>query len=286
MELIARRLSKVYGAKQALSGVHLTARPGVLALLGPNGSGKTTLLRLLATVARPDAGEIAFGGRVYSSDIRAVRRRLGYLPQDLELPGHLTVRQFLHYMAGLKGIAPEPAAADLLDALDLAGLAGRKLGDLSGGQLRRAALAQALLGDPLLLILDEPTAGLDPEERDRVLRLISRPVSGRVVILSSHVPGEVEAAARQVVVLNGGQVAFAGSVPEMLRAAQGRVHEVTVPAGDVGPMLDRFQVSRVTARGGAAVLRLVGDLPQAMAGTAVDGSLEDAYLLMLSSAAR
>jgi ABC-2 type transport system ATP-binding protein len=281
MELIARSLSKAYGTKQALADVSLTARPGLTVLLGPNGSGKSTLLRLLATVAKPDAGEIAFGGRVYGSDLRAVRRHLGYLPQELTFPDHLTPRRLLHYLAQLKGVAPEPATANLLAALKLEQLADRPLGTLSGGEGRRVGLAQALLGDPRLLILDEPTAGLDPDERDRSLRLMGGAGKGRVVLFSSNLPSEVEGVAGQVVVLARGRVRFAGSVEQLRQRAAGKVHEVTVANHAVEGMLQRWRVSRVTNRGPEAVLRIVGELPSRVAPSPVAPSLEDGYLLLV-----
>jgi ABC-2 type transport system ATP-binding protein len=279
MELIARNLRKAYADKQAIAEVSLNARPGITALLGPNGSGKTTLLRLLATVAKPDGGEIAFGGRVYRSEVRAVRRRLGYLPQELELPGHLTARRLLHYLAGLKGVAPEPG---VLDELGLATLADRPVGELSRGEARRVGLAQALLGDPRLLILDEPTAGLDPEERDRALRLISVP--GRVVLMSSHLPSEIEGIASQILLLAEGRMRFAGSVDQMREQAAGQVHQVTVSMESVAELLQRYQVSRMITRGPEAVLRIVGQQPPGATRSPVAPSLEDAYLFLLGEA--
>lgn len=271
MELIARNLVKRYGDQLVLDGVSLTAGPGVVALLGPNGSGKSTLLRILATVLTPDAGAVAFGGRPYAQDPRPVRRVLGYLPQHLDLEGHLTPMGLLRYMAALKGVPADPA---LLEALDLP--PDRPVPSLSGGEARRLGMAQALLGNPRLLVLDEPTAGLDPEERDRALRLVNQPGSGRVVVLSSHLPGEVEAFARQVVVLKEGRAVYAGPVSGLREQARGRVFEVCVPAAQVQGRLQEWLVSRVSQRAGQAVLRTVG--PQPPGGAPVAPGLEDAYL--------
>lgn len=278
MELTAADLVKSYGDQPALRGVSFTAGPGIVALLGPNGSGKSTLLRLLATVTRPDQGEIQFGGRRYGADVRPIRRVLGYLPQTLELPPHLTARRFLHYMAGLKQAPAEPQSKELLDALGLAAEADRPLGQLSHGQLRRVGVVQALLGNPRLLVLDEPTVGLDPEERDRVLHLVGRPATGRVVLLSSHVPGEVEAVARQVVVLREGRVRFDGTPEEMRAAARGQVHETKMPAQQIEVALQTWRVSRVTVQGERALMRMVGAAPAGA--IPVEPSLEDAYLLL------
>lgn len=280
MELIARNLTKVYGGTTALSGVSFTAASGILALLGPNGSGKSTMLRLLATVSTPDSGEIAFAGRPYSGDLRPLRRVIGYLPQHLEPPDHLTPRDLLRYIARIKGVEAEPQAGVLLEQLGLGRLADRPLGRLSGGQKKRVGIAQTLLGSPRLLLLDEPTAGLDPEERERALRLVCRPVSGRVVVLSSHVPGEVETFARQVVVLRAGEVLYAGTVKGLRRHARGRVYEALVPAAAADQLAQRYPVSRVAQRGVVSVLRVVGDPPAGLDAKAVAGSLEDAYLLL------
>lgn len=281
MELIAEGLQKAYGSKVALAHVSLRARPGVLALLGPNGSGKTTLLRILATVATPDAGTLSFGNRGYRDDPRPIRRVLGYLPQDVELPEHLTPLALLRYMASLKGVPEQPQTDALLDALGLTTLARRPVRSMSEGQVKRVAVAQALLGAPRLLILDEPTAGLDPQERDRVLRATTRPREGRVVILSSHVPSEVESVADQVLVLGRGEALYAGSVDGLRRQATGAVWEVRAPAAAVDRWLEMCLVSRITRQGEEVRLRVLGALPAGAAGEPVAPSLEDAYLLLL-----
>ncbi|MDI3339810.1 MAG: ATP-binding cassette domain-containing protein [Sphaerobacter sp.] len=278
MELIAAGLTKRYGDVPALRGVSLRAGPGVLAVLGPNGSGKTTLLRILATALRPDAGRACFAGRDYGADPRPLRRRIGYLPQEIDLPGHLTPRALLHYVARLKGVPPEPQADALLHRLGLGAVADRRLQTLSGGQARLAALAQALLGRPRLLILDEPLTGLDAAERGRVLRLIAGPPGERVVILSSHVPTDVEAGAAQVLILQRGTVRACGSVEAIRALAAGQVHEVTVPAGAVEATLGACQVSQMTLHGAQARVRVVGPLPPGLPATPVAPTLEDAYL--------
>lgn len=263
MELVAYDLVKRYGDKVAVDGVSLTARPGVVALLGPNGSGKTTLLRMLATVSRPDRGEIRFGGRCYAADPRPVRRVLGYLPQQLDLPDHMTPLGLLRYMASLKGVDADPS---LLDTLGLP--ADKPIAGLSGGQVRRVGIAQALLGTPRL--------------RDRVLQLVNQPGSGRVVVLSSHMPGEVEAIARQVIVLKTGRAVYAGDVAGLCDRAKGRVDEVVVPAAQVQSCLESWLVSRVTHRGDEATLRTLGAAPPDA--IPVPPTLEDAYLMLQQSA--
>jgi len=278
VELIAEGLTKRYGDVPALTGVSLHAGPGVLAVLGPNGSGKTTLLRILATALRPDAGRASFAGRDYASDPRPLRRRIGYLPQEIDLPGHLTPRGFLHYVARLKGIQPEPQADMLLQHLGLGDLADRPLRTLSGGQARLVALAQALLGRPRLLILDEPLTGLDTTERARVLRIIAGPPGERVVVMSSHVPADIEAGAAAVLVLQQGTVRAQGTIDTVRALAAGQVHEVTIPTADLEDTLRICQVSQMTLHADHALLRVVGPLPPGLTGTPVTPTLEDAYL--------
>ncbi len=276
MELTVRSLFRDYGSASALRGVSFRAGPGVHALLGANGAGKSTLLRLLAGIAAPDAGEIAFGGHGYTTHGRQIRAVTGYVPQELDLPGHMTPRTLLQYMAGLKGVPVE--GANLAD-MGLEAEADTPLSRLSGGQVRRVAIAQALLGEPRLLLLDEPTAGLDPEERERVLRAIRRGDPRRVVIVSTHVPAEMESLARQVLILQRGQVGYAGSVEALLRATEGSVHEAMVPTADVETLMKCFVVSRVSAAGDCSLLRFVGSRPEGLATQRVAPTLEDAYLI-------
>lgn len=281
MELIARGLTRSYGGTRALADLDLRVGPGVLAILGPNGAGKSTLLRTLATLDRPDGGQIRLGGRSYTGDLRPVRRALGYLPQELELPPHLSPRRLLHYLAGLKQMKAEPRSSALLAELGLHDLADRPLVELSSGQLRRVGVAQALLREPRLLLLDEPTRGLDPEERERALRLLTRPVAGRIMLFSTHLTAEVEAYARQVLVLAGGRPLFQGPVEALRARAEGRVFEAAVPAREAERWMRSALVSRAVTRGDEAYLRFVGEPPAGLKSAPVSPSLEDGYLLLL-----
>jgi ABC-2 type transport system ATP-binding protein len=277
--LLIQDVWKSYGSVTALAGVSFAAAPGVTAILGANGAGKSTLLRILATVLAPDAGQVSLDGLPYRGDLRPLRWQLGYLPQDLHLPDHLTPRRFLRYMARLKGLDGPDQAAQLLSVLELEAEADRPVSALSGGQVRRLALAQALLGSPRLLVLDEPFRGLDPNERERALALVTGD-PGRLVVLSAHGTAEVERIARQVVILRQGRVAFAGPVPALLALTRGQVHEVVVPAAQLPLYLERHLVSRAVALGGQVRLRVVGEPPEGLDARPVAGSLEDAYLLV------
>jgi ABC-2 type transport system ATP-binding protein len=280
MELIVRNVAKAYGDHQALRWLSLSAGPGVTALLGPNGSGKSTLLRTLATVSQPDTGTIAFCGRSYAGDQRPLRRVIGYLPQDLELPGHMTPRTLLRYVARLKQVRDDTQSRELLARIGLEDVANRRLDALSGGQIRRVGIAQTLLGTPRLLLLDEPLAGLDPEERRNVVRLLHRYATDRVVLLSTHVPGDVEALARRVIVLHRGTALLDADIDTLRERAAGLAYEIIVAASETEDIMQRYLVSRVNRQGDHNILRVVGELPPGARGALVTPSLEDAYLLL------
>jgi ABC-2 type transport system ATP-binding protein len=185
----------------------LRLEPGILGLLGPNGAGKSTLMRMLATVTKPTSGTIRFNGSDVTASPDALRRTLGYLPQDFGIYPHLTAVEFLEYIGALKGIPRRALRARidaLLDALNLTQVRSRALGGFSGGMRQRVGIAQALLNDPRLLIVDEPTAGLDPEERQRLRTLLRQMAGDRIIIFSTHICSDVESIATRVAVVAGG----------------------------------------------------------------------------------
>lgn len=222
-------LSRRYGATVALDRVDLCLSPGVTGLLGPNGAGKTTLLSILATVASPDAGHCSVLGfdPEHTAERVEIRRRLGFLPQELGYHRHFKVAEFLDYMAILKEILDRgqrrAEVARVLALADLEAVAGKRIRSLSGGTRRRVGIAQALLGQPELLVLDEPTAGLDPELRLRFRELLSSLPGSPAVVLSTHQVDDVAAVCQHVVVLLAGQVRFTGSPTELAFLAEGRV---------------------------------------------------------------
>ncbi len=271
----AHALVKAYGSKRALDGVSLTAGTGVTGLLGPNGAGKTTLLRAVATVLAPDAGRLRLLGRdpADAGERVEIRRRLGYLPQEPGFHRSFTAFEMVDYVAILKEHTDRRARHDevrrVLELVGLADVSGKKVRALSGGMRRRLGLAQALLGDPELLVLDEPTAGLDPEQRMNFRDLMSRAGEDRAVVLSTHQTEDVAALCSHVVVVDAGRTLFTGSVPELLRLAAGRV------------WVDDVRDSTALAgwRLGNGLFHHVGDPPAGA--TLVDATLEDAYLLLL-----
>ncbi|MGA8796599.1 MAG: ABC transporter ATP-binding protein [Candidatus Cybelea sp.] len=209
MELQIDGLNKRYGVVRAVRDFTLRLEPGILGLLGPNGAGKSTLMRMLATVTRPSSGTIRFNGSDVGKSPDELRRTLGYLPQDFGIYPHLSAIEFLEYIGALKGIgrrALRARIAMLLENLNLAHAGSRPLGGFSGGMRQRVGIAQALLNDPRLLIVDEPTAGLDPEERVRFRTLLREMAGERIIIFSTHICSDVESLATRVAIVDHGML--------------------------------------------------------------------------------
>ena len=275
--ITASRLVKAYGRQRALDELDLSTTTGVTGLLGPNGAGKTTLLRILATVLPADAGELSILGL----DPRrpegrlSIRRRLGYMPQDVGFHRSFTTFEAIDYVAVLKEWDERGARHDevrrVLSQVGLDDVKGKRVKALSGGMRRRLGLAQALLGDPDLLVLDEPTAGLDPEQRMRFRDLVSAAGDGRTVVLSTHQTEDVAALCSHVVVVESGRSLFAGTVQELVAVAAGRVwvDERRDPA------------AKGVWRLGSGLYHHVGDPPAGA--TLIEATIEDAYLLLLGA---
>jgi ABC-2 type transport system ATP-binding protein len=287
MQLAVDNVSKTYrGNVQALRGFTLTLGPGVLGLLGPNGAGKSTLMRVLATVTRPSAGRVLWNGADISRDPDALRSVLGYLPQDFGVYPNLNALEFLEYLAAVKGIEAAAARrriAELLELVNLTGAARRPLGGYSGGMRQRVGIAQALLNDPQLLIVDEPTAGLDPEERVRFRNLLSELSGERIVILSTHIVSDVEAVATGIAIMSSGQLVAHGAPEELLAAVAGKVWEAVVPSAQLPALRQRYLVSSTAHRGDGVHARVVTDAPPSSSARQLEPSLEDAYLLALAA---
>jgi len=281
-------LTKVYGGKvHALSGVDLEIPTGMFGLLGPNGAGKTTLMRVLAGVLRPTSGRVRAGGHDLSTEEgrTAVKRVLGYLPQDLGLYPDLSAAEFLDYVGILKGMGEKWArrerVAELLEMVGLSEAGRRKLKGFSGGMRRRVGIAQALLNDPRLLIVDEPTAGLDPEERIRFRNLLSGLAGDRTVLLSTHIVEDVAQTSRNLAVLAGGRVVYRGTADDVISGARGRVFTVETDGSE--PAGNLTVVSALHLAGGAVRYRLVGELPTGAGFEPAEPSLEDGYVWLMRS---
>lgn len=286
MKISINALTKTYPkGVRALDGVTLEIGAGMFGLLGPNGAGKTTLMSILATLAKPTSGSVHVDGWDVSDHEQQwlIKSILGYLPQEPGLYPELTGREFLQYMATLKGFHDRgerrAEAQRLLEAVGLQEYADRRTKTLSGGMRRRLGIAQALIGDPNLLIVDEPTAGLDPAERVRFRTLLSNIAADRIVILSTHIVEDVAATSNDLAVLNQGRLLFRGSPAELTRHATGSVWEVTLPSGHAADPSWRV-IASITEQGGTR-LRVLGNKPTPDA-TELEPNLEDGYIRLLA----
>jgi len=285
MQFDVRNLTKTYrGGKRAVADVSMRIGPGVLGLLGPNGAGKSSLMRILATITRPTSGLVTFHGTDIAARPNELRRNLGYLPQDFSVYPHLSAREFLSYLAAVKGMPARMARTrigELLELFDLTGAGRRPLGTYSGGMLRRVGIAQALLVDPRVLIVDEPTAGLDPEQRVAFRNLLGDLAGDRVVLLSTHIVSDVESMASDIAIMNNGRLQIRGSPEDLLRQAQGRVWEMTVPPGALAQLRERHRVSRMVRTSAGVRVRLLAPAPPGAEAVPAPPDLEDAYLMII-----
>jgi ABC-type multidrug transport system ATPase subunit len=275
------------GGHEAVRGVALALRPGIVGLLGPNGAGKSTLMRILATLAKPTSGRVSWGGRDIAREPDVLRAELGYLPQDFGVYEALSAREFLQFLAAVKQVPARAVAARVDACLEMVGLsevADRRLGAYSGGMRQRVGIAQALLNDPKLLIVDEPTVGLDPEERARFRHLLAELAGERLVILSTHIVSDIEASAAHLAVLVAGQLRFDGTPEAMLSAAAGQVWQWIIPANRLAEVRATHRISRAQRRADGIELRVIAEVAPSADAVAVAPDLEDAYLSLLARA--
>lgn len=283
----ARGLAKRFGRVTALENIDLTIGPGVFGLLGPNGAGKTTLLRILAPVLDPTEGTLAIAGHQLPRGKEAVRRLLGYVPQEFAVYRRLTGREFLDYVALLRGLVDPDVrrqrVQEVLERVNLQDAAHRLCGTYSGGMRRRLAIAQALLADPPFLVVDEPTAGLDPEEHLRFLDLLAELGRTRTIVFSTHVVADVAATCSRLAVLREGRLLFAGSAAELVSRVRGRVWEVRASETELRRLEGEVRVVRVRPEGGGVVARVVAGQNPGRLGVPAEPTLEDAYVWLMSS---
>lgn len=281
MELKITDLTKKFQGTTVVRGVSHTLTPGVHGLLGVNGAGKTTLMRMLCTLLQPTGGSVTWDGKDIFAMGGEYRRILGYLPQDFGYYPDFTVYDYLLYIASIKGLRPMAArerAQQLLEQVGLTAARNKKMKKLSGGMKRRAGIAQAMLGDPAILILDEPTAGLDPNERIRFRNLISELAGTRLVLLSTHIVSDIEYIANEVLLMKNGEICASGTPQALLESMPGQVWSVSLPQEAVAEYMKTYKVSNVKTIPGGAQLRIVSGEKPAENAVRETATLEDLFL--------
>ncbi|MHA1543958.1 MAG: ABC transporter ATP-binding protein [Alphaproteobacteria bacterium] len=282
MQIEIQNLSHRYkNGTQALDKVNLTIKPGLLGFLGPNGAGKSTLMSVLATLLKPSEGTVLLDGHNIVKEPNSVRNILGYLPQHFGVYDQLSGVEFLNYMAAIKGIPGALATKridELMAILNLEHAKKQKLNSYSGGMRQRIGIAQALLNDPKLLIVDEPTVGLDPEERIRFRRLLADLAGERIVILSTHIVSDVASIASNIVIIKEGQIIAEEAPEDLLKKLTGKVWVTIVKSEQASTFEDKYIVSNTVRRAEGFELRIISDKKPTENAKASMATLEDCYL--------
>ena len=282
MEFRFENVSKIFGEVHAVDHVTYTMGKGVYGLLGLNGAGKTTLMRMLCTVMSPTEGIITWKGNDIFKMGEKYRGKLGYLPQDFGYYPDLTVYDYLMYIASIKGLRPIAAksrGSELLEQVGLKKYKKRKMKTLSGGMLRRVGIAQAMLNDPQILVLDEPTAGLDPNERIRFRNLISELSEERLVLLSTHIVSDIEFIANEIIMMKDGRFFYTGTSEQLISSMDLRVWNCAVPKKEVNHYLEKYKVGNIKTTSDGAELRILSKVPPTENAVREESTLEDAFLL-------
>lgn len=288
MKLELENLTKVFGDVTAVNHIDLTMSNGVYGLLGVNGAGKTTLMRILCTLLKPTKGAVLCDGRDIFEMDSEYRRLLGYLPQEFGFYPEFTVQDYLLYIATLKGIRPIVAknrVKELIAKVGLTKAAATKMKKLSGGMKRRAGIAQAMLNDPRILILDEPTAGLDPNERIRFRNLISELSQNRLVLLSTHIVSDVEYVANEILMMQEGAIVHQGTAEQIIGSMQEKVWECFVEKSKVPLYMKKYKVSNMKTEQNGVSLRIISREKPSEYADSVAASLEDVFLYYFGESA-
>lgn len=283
MELVIDRITKQYKNKIAVDRLSLNLTSGVYGLLGENGAGKTTLMRMICGILKPTSGEVKFNGIDVSEE--NYRDALGYLPQDFGYYPEFSAQDFMYYMASLKGMTKAQTKAktkELLEIVSLSNVAKKKIKTFSGGMKQRLGIAQALLNNPKILVLDEPTAGLDPKERVRFRNLISELGKDRIILLSTHIVSDVENIANTILVMKDGQLIHQGCLHEILTVIEGKVFECRVDSKTAKHLMANYPVINLRTENETIFLRLVCDQKPHVTAVSVSSTLEDLYLYYFS----
>lgn len=282
-EITIRNLNQYYGKKQALKNVNLTIEKGMFGLLGRNGAGKTTLMKVLATLLPKSEGEISICG-VPVEDAASIRSMTGYLPQEFSMYPNMTVYEAMDYLGVLSGLSKrerKERIPGLLKKVNLLDDRRKKVKALSGGMKRRLGIAQAILHDPKVLIVDEPTAGLDPEERVRFRNLLCETAEERIVILSTHIVGDIEATCEQIAVLDEGEIIYHGTVAELTAMAEGKVYSAEISRKELTELKQRYIVTSMLTLGNNVMVRFLAEGSPFSSARPVEAGVEDAYMYLM-----
>ena len=292
LRLLVDGVCKRYGGSKkdevsyALRDVCLDIGPGIIGLLGPNGAGKSTLMRIIATITRPTHGTVLWNAVDIVKEPDVIRSVLGYLPQDFGVYPNLNADEFLHYMAAIKGLdrrAADERIDDLLEFINLVEVRRRPLGEFSGGMKQRIGIAQALLNDPRILIVDEPTVGLDTESRIRFRHLLAELAGDRIVVLSTHIVSDVDAAANDIAIINRGHLLCRSSPEDLLQLVEGKVWEGVIPSTQLPSVKQVYLLSSIIHQKDGLHIRLIADSePSIQARSEASPTLEEAYLYTIS----
>lgn len=277
-------LSQFYGKKKALKDVNLTIEQGMFGLLGRNGAGKTTLMKVLAALLPKSEGDITVC-KTPIENAAGIRRMTGYLPQEFSMYPNMTVYEAMDYLGVLSGVERakrKERIPQLLSRVNLQDSQKVKVKALSGGMKRRLGIAQAILHDPKILIVDEPTAGLDPEERVRFRNLLCEIAENRIVILSTHIVGDIEATCEQIAVLNEGEILYRGTVTELIEMADGKVYTAEISKNELPKLKKRFIVTSMLTMGNNVMVRFIATKKPFASAQNCEAGAEDAYMYLMS----
>ncbi|MDU0323666.1 ABC transporter ATP-binding protein [Clostridium butyricum] len=282
-KLEIKNLTKIYGKKRANDGITVTLENGVYGLLGPNGAGKTTLMKQITNLIKPDKGEILYNGKdIFNMDDK-YRNIIGYLPQEFGVYKNFTAKQFLQYVGALKGMSGKNLNSKVNELLELVGLydvRNKSIGKFSGGMKRRVGIAQVLLNDPKIIVLDEPTAGLDPQERTRFRNLIAKISRDKIIILSTHIISDIESVAKETIMVKEGKLLMKGTHREILSDMNNKVYNISVNnEEEINRIQEKYKVISIQSDVDSTILRVVSDtMPKELNVESTSARFEDVYM--------